>query len=59
MSREVGGFLIRGSQSSPGEFSISVRWVGVGSGQDITGSSLITKQYLGGVEFAPHELCKM
>ncbi|KAK6311979.1 hypothetical protein J4Q44_G00176430 [Coregonus suidteri] len=25
MSREVGGFLIRGSQSSPGEFSISVR----------------------------------
>lgn len=25
MSREVGGFLIRGSQSSPGDFSISVR----------------------------------
>ncbi|KAL2101389.1 hypothetical protein ACEWY4_003150 [Coilia grayii] len=25
MAREVGGFLIRGSQSSPGEFSISVR----------------------------------
>ncbi|KAI4879737.1 hypothetical protein NFI96_023396 [Prochilodus magdalenae] len=25
MSREVGGFLIRGSQTSPGDFSISVR----------------------------------
>uniref|UniRef100_A0A8C9W0P3 Osteoclast-stimulating factor 1 n=1 Tax=Scleropages formosus TaxID=113540 RepID=A0A8C9W0P3_SCLFO len=26
MSQEVGAFLIRGSQSSPGDFSISVRW---------------------------------
>lgn len=25
ISREVGAFLIRGSQSSPGDFSISVR----------------------------------
>uniref|UniRef100_A0A8C9TX40 GRB2 related adaptor protein 2 n=1 Tax=Scleropages formosus TaxID=113540 RepID=A0A8C9TX40_SCLFO len=27
MSQEVGAFLIRGSQSSPGDFSISVRWM--------------------------------
>ena len=27
MTKGVGYFLIRGSQSSPGDFSISVRWV--------------------------------